>query len=132
MPESVYQLVFNDPHTAKLAKNDIALTVYTRHSIDLIGKCTFYMLSKATKQPVKVDFYIAKEEGSVLLSCETVFQLQLLDEKPRLEYLPPRATLISSAANHPKREVHAQSTTSVLPTSYSTVPQENTQGESKL
>ena len=33
--------------------------------------------------------------------------------------------LISSAANHPKREIHAQSTTSILPTSTSTVPQEN-------
>ena len=68
MPESMYQLVFNDPCTAKLAKNDIDLTVYTRHSVDLIGKCTFYMLNKATKQPIKVDFYIVKEEGSVLLS----------------------------------------------------------------
>ena len=68
MPESVYQLVFNDPHTAKLAENDIDLTVYTRHSIDLIVKCTFYMLDKATKQPIKVDFYIVKGEGSVLLS----------------------------------------------------------------
>ena len=132
MSESVYQLVFNDPHTAKLAKYDIDLTVYTRHSVDLIGKCTFYMLSKATKQPIKVDFYIAKEEGSVLLSQETVFQLQLLDVQPRLEYLPPRATLISSAANHPKREVHVQSTTSILPTSYSTVPQENTPRRVKI
>ena len=41
--------------------------------------------------------------------------------------------LISSAADHPKREIHAQSTvpqqqnsTSVLPISTSTVPQENT------
>ena len=126
MPESMYQLVFHDPCTAKLAKNDIDLTVYTKHSIDLFGKCTFYMLSKATKQPIKVDFYIAKEEGSVLLSWETIFQLQLLDVKPRLEYLPPRVTLISSAADHPKREVHTQSTTSILPTSTSTVPQENT------
>ena len=132
LPESMYQLVFNDPHTAKLAKNDIDLTVYTRHSIDLIGKCTFYMLSKATKQPIKVDFYIAKEEGSVLLSRETVFQLQLLNVKSRLEYLPPRAMLISSTADHPKREVHAQSTTSVLLSSYSTVPQENTPRRVKI
>ena len=124
MPESVYQLVFNDPHRAKLAKNDIDLTVYTRHSVDLIGKCTFYMLSKATKQPIKVDFYIAKEEGSVLLSWETVFQLQLL--------LPPRATLISSTADHPKREVHAQSTTAILSASYSTVSQENTPRRVKI
>ena len=90
MPESVYKLVFNDPHTAKLVKNDIDLTVYTRHSVDLIGKCTFFMLNKSMKQPVKVDFYIAKEESSVLLSLETVFQLQLLNVKPRLEYLPPK------------------------------------------
>ena len=68
MPESVYKLVFNDPQTTKLAKNDIDLTVYTRHSVDLIGKCSFYMLSKATKQPIKVEFYVAKEECSVLLS----------------------------------------------------------------
>ena len=68
MPESIYKLVFNDPHASKLAKNDIDLTVYTRHSVDLISKCTFYMLSKGTKEAVKVDFYIAKKEGSVLLS----------------------------------------------------------------
>ena len=110
MPESVYKLVFNGPQTAKLAKNDIDLTVYTRHSVDPIGKCTFCMLSKGIKQAIKVEFYIAKEEGSVLLSSETVFQLQLLNVKPRLEYLPSRAMLISSAADHPTREIHAQST----------------------
>ena len=47
--------------------------------------------------------------------------------------------LISSAANHPKREIHAQSTflqqqnsTSILPTSTSTVPQENTPRRVKI
>ena len=49
MPDSVYKLVFNDLHTSKLAKNDIDLTVYTRHSVDLISKCTFFMLSKEPK-----------------------------------------------------------------------------------
>ena len=132
MPESMYKPVFNNPQTAKLVKNDIDLTVPTRHSVDLIGKCTFYMLSKATKQPIKVEFYVAKEEGSVHLSWEMVFQLQLLNVKPRLEYLPPRVTLISSAAGHPKREIHAQSTTSILPTSTSTIPQENTPRRVKI
>ena len=131
MPESLYKLVFNDSQTSKLAKNDIDITVYTRQSVDLIGKCTFYMLSKGMKQPVKIDFYIAKVEGSVLLSWETVFQLQLLDVKPRLEYLPPRATLISSAVDYPNKEMHAHSpqqpnSASVLPTSKSIIPQEDT------
>ena len=52
------------------------------------------MLSKDTKQPLWVDFYIAKVDGSVLLSCETVFQLQLLDVKPRPEYLPSQVQQI--------------------------------------
>ena len=55
-PESA----FNDLQTAKLAKNDIDLTVYTRHSVDLIGKCTVYMLSRGTKHPIKVEFYHCK------------------------------------------------------------------------
>ena len=38
-----------------------------------------------------------------------MFQLQLLDVKPRLEYLPPRATLILSVAYYPMKEIHAQS-----------------------
>ena len=132
MPESVYKLVFNDLQTAKLAKNDIDLTVYTRHSVDLIGKCTFYMLSKATKLPIKVEFYVAKEEGSVLLSQETVFQLQLLNVKPRLEYLPPRVTLISSAANHPKREIHAHLQHPSFLLLHLQYPRKTHQGESKL
>ena len=61
------------------------------------------MFSKDKKQPLKVDIYIVKDDGSVLLSCETVFQLQLQDVKPRPEYLPSRTTLISSAADYPKK-----------------------------
>ena len=83
------------------------------------------------KQLVKVEFYMVKEEGSVLLSQETVFQLHLLNVKPRLEYLPPRAMLISSAADYHEREIHAWSmpqpnSASVLPTSKSKLLQEDT------
>ena len=136
MPESVYKLAFNDPQAAKLVKNDIDLTVHTRHSIDLIGKCTFYMLNKGTKQPLKVDFYIAKEESSALLSQEIVFQLQLLDVKPQLEYLPPRATLISSAVDYPKKETHVQFTSTQqqqgIITSKSSITQEDTQKKIRI
>ena len=41
-------------------------------------------------------------------------------------------TLISSAANRPKREVHAQSKTPIPQTSTSTVPQENTPRRVKI
>ena len=98
-----------------------------------LANVPFYMLNKGTKQLVKVDFYILKEEGSVLLSEETVFQLQHLNVKPWLEYLPPRAMLISSAADYPKKEIHSQSmspqqpnSASILPTSKSKILQEDT------
>ena len=89
------------------------------------------------KQPV--DFYLAKEEGSVLLSWEAVFQLQLLDVKPKLQYLPPPEQHISSAADYPKRELHAQSTSpqqpnsaSILPTSKCKIPQEDTRKKIRI
>ena len=47
------------------------------------------MLSKGMKQPVKVDFYIAKEEGSVLLPQETVFHLQFSMSSQDLSTFPP-------------------------------------------
>ena len=98
MPEGVNKLVFNDPDISKLAKNDIDLTVHTKHSVDLISNFTFFILSKNAKPPVEVDIYIAKYDGSVLLSSETVFHLQLLDVKQRFEYLPPSGNLISSVS----------------------------------
>ena len=52
----------------------------------------------------------------------TVFQLQLLDVKHRLQYLPPRAMLLSSAADYPKRELHAQSMSPQQPNSTSILP----------
>ena len=62
-----------------------------------------------------------------------MFQLQLLHVKPQLEYLPPGAMLISSAADYPKMEIHAQSmspqqpnSASILSTSKSKILQEDT------
>ena len=43
------------------------------------------------------------KDGSVLLSCKTTLQLGLIQPRPRLDYLPPRTSLISSSADHPKK-----------------------------
>ena len=59
--------------------------------------------------------------GSVLLSCKTTLLLGLIQPRPRLDYLPPEASLITSSADQPKKtkavlhtqkqEVSAQATT---------------------
>ena len=48
-------------------------------------------------------------KGSVLLSCTTLLALDLIQARPRMDYLPPTAKLITSAADHPditKRTCH--------------------------
>ena len=42
-------------------------------------------------------------DGSMLLSCKITLLLGLIQPKPRLDYLPPRASLITSSADHPKK-----------------------------
>ena len=115
MPKSVYQMMFNDPEVQQLAPNDISLGVYTDHQVDILGKCNFFMIHQDTKKPHAVTFYVASNEGSVLLSCRTLLALELIQTRPRLDYLPPRAKLITSAADHPavtKKTAHqAKATT---------------------
>ena len=100
MPRSVYQMMFSDLEVKQLAPNDISLGVYTDHQVHILGKCNFYMLHPDTKKPHAVTFYVASNEGSVLLSCTTLLALELIQTRPRLDYLPPRAKLITSAADH--------------------------------
>ena len=42
-------------------------------------------------------------DWSFLLSCKTTLLLGLIQPRPRLDYLPPRASLITSSADHPKK-----------------------------
>ena len=42
-------------------------------------------------------------DGSMLLSCKTTLLLGLIQPRSRLDYLPPRARLITSSADHPKK-----------------------------
>ena len=46
---------------------------------------------------------VAVNYGSVLLSCKTTLILGLIEARTRLDYLPPRARLITSSADHPKK-----------------------------
>ena len=101
MPKSVYQMMFNGPEVTQLADNDISLRVYTDHQVNILSKCQFYMLHPDNKKPHPVTFYVASNEGSVLLSCITLLALDLIQTRPHLDYLPPRAKSITSAADHP-------------------------------
>ena len=103
MPVSVYKLVFQDPNCEKLAPSKLEIGTYTTDKVKLVGSCMFYLVHPDTKCLQEVTFYVASNNGSVLLSCETTLALGLIQPCTRLDYLPPRASLITSSADHPKK-----------------------------
>ena len=74
---------------------------------------------------MEVTFYVAVNDGSVLLSCKITLMLGLIQPRTRLDYLLPRPSLITSSADHPKKtktslhvqkiEVSAQTTMQMVP-----------------
>ena len=48
-------------------------------------------------------FFVAKENGSVLLSCRTTMELGLITPRAHLDYLPPKARLLTSTCDQPSK-----------------------------
>ena len=89
MPASVYKLVFNDPELKKLAPSTLEIGTYTTDTVKIVGSCLFYLVHLDTKKLQEVTFYVARNDGSVLLSCTTMLALGLKQPHTRLDYLTP-------------------------------------------
>ena len=75
----------------------------------------------------EVTLFAARNEGSVLLSCITTIVLGLIQLSARFDYLLPRASLITSSVDHPKKTkcqvaVHNSKTTCMVPLWKNVVP----------
>ena len=68
-----------------------------------MGSCWFYLVHPDSKKLVDETFFVAINDGSVLLSCQTTLAHGLIQPRLRLDYLPPRASLITSSMDHPKK-----------------------------
>ena len=79
---------------------------YTNDTVKIVGTCKLYLVHLDTKKLKETTFYVATNDGSMLLSCNTTHDLDLI--QPRLDYLPPRASLITSTQGHPKKTRQAQ------------------------
>ena len=62
-----------------------------------------FLVHPDSKCLLEAAFYVASNNGSVLLSCVTTLALGLIQPRNRLDYLPPRASLITSSADYPKK-----------------------------
>ena len=103
MPASIYQLLFKDPEMKRIKLCKMQISTYIADTVKIIGSCVFDVVHPDTKKLVPVTFYIANNDGSVLLSCKTTLALWLIEPWSRLDYLPPWASLITSTMDHPKK-----------------------------
>ena len=67
---AVYQLMFKDPNLKKLTPSTMEIETYTNDIVKIIGTCQFYLLHLESKELIKIIFFVAKENGSVLLPAE--------------------------------------------------------------
>ena len=103
MPVSVYKLMFPYPDCKKIASSKLETGTYTTYIVKLVGSCVFYLVHPDTKCLQEVAFCVASNNGSVLLSYVTTLAPGMIQPHTRFYYLPPRASLITSSADHPKK-----------------------------
>ena len=103
MPASVYRLVFKEPDLKKFAPRTMEIGTYTTDTVKIVGSCIIYLVHPDTKKLQDMTFFDAENDGSVLLSCMTTLALGLIQSRTRLDYLPPRASLITSTVDNPKK-----------------------------
>ena len=78
MPMAVYCLMFKDPGLKKITSSNLEIETYTNDVVKIIGMCNFYLVHPESKQLIKVLFFVAKENGSILLSCRNTMELGLI------------------------------------------------------
>ena len=103
MPMAVYCLIFKDPQLKKLTPSNMEIETYISEIVKIIGMCHFHLVHPKSKHLLKVTFFIAKENGSVLLSCRTTMELGLIKPCACLDYLPPKARLLTSTCDQPSK-----------------------------
>ena len=100
---AVYCLMLKDPGPRKLTPTNIEIETCTNDVVKIIGTCYFYLVHPESKQLMKVLFFVAKENGSILLSCRTIMELGLIRPHMHLDYLPPKASLLTSTCDQPSK-----------------------------
>ena len=101
MPFAVYQLMFKDPSLQKFPPSTLEIETYMNDIVKIIGSCQFYLVHSENKKLIQVIFFVAKENGSVQLSCRMTMALGLIKPHAQLDYLPPKASLLTSTCDHP-------------------------------
>ena len=93
MPVSVYRLVFQDPNMKKLAPSNLEIGTYTTDTVKIVGSCMFYLVHLNTKKLMDVTFFVAANDGSMVLSCKTTLMLDLIQPRNKTGLSSPKSQL---------------------------------------
>ena len=85
MPVSVYRLIHHDCDLKQLTPCNLKTGTYTTDTIRINGTTTIYLIHPDSKKPTEMTFNVASNKGSVLLSCNTLLTLGLIQSRPRLD-----------------------------------------------
>ena len=101
MPASIYKEIFKDPDCSKLIQNQSeGIYTYTTEKIPVIGSCELLVLHPDDKCFLQVPFYVVSVEGSVIVSCATSINLNLIQIHNELDTnIPECARLYYSSAD---------------------------------
>ena len=96
----MYKYLFKDPDCTKFAPCDLKLGTYTNKKVKIIGSCNLYVIHPDTICMEEIPFFVASNEGSILISCATNLALGLINPHEKLDHPPPdgnRNVIYSSA-----------------------------------
>ena len=75
MQASVYKLGFKDPDLKKVGPSILEIGTYTTDTVKIVGSYVSCLVHPGTKKLHEVTFFVATNNGSVLLSCTTTLVL---------------------------------------------------------
>ena len=103
MPASTYKIIYNDPDCIKLQPSEKkGIQTYTKQKIPVIGSCELFVLHSDDQCFHKVKFQVVSVEGSVIISCATSINLNLIQIPKQLDTnIPDCARLIYSSVDAP-------------------------------
>ena len=79
MPANIYKKIFKDLDCSKLTQNQSeGIYTYTTERISVIGSCELLVLHPDKKCFLKLPFHVASVEGSVIVSCATSINVDLI------------------------------------------------------
>ena len=105
MPASTYKRIYNDPDCIKLQLSEKkGIQTYTKQKIPVIGSCELFVLHSDDQCFYKVRFQVVSVDGSVIISCATSINRNLIQIPKQLDTnIPDGARLIYSSVDAPRK-----------------------------